>query len=251
MPVHDWTRVDDGVFHDFHLGWIAELRRVLNGGLLPDGYFALAEQVAGAGNPDVLAFHTSPRPDGPPDLPDDGGTALLTAPPRTRVTARAEREMYTARQRSLVIRHGSGDRIVAIIEVMSAGNKSSAEAFRRMLDKLLAALRRGIHLLVLDLHPPTPRDPNGVHGAVWGQLDGSEYDLPADADRTLVAYSAGPVKEAFAEPIAVGQVLPPMPLFLTSDGVGYVQVPLEPTYSAAYAGVPRHLREILESPPSA
>jgi hypothetical protein len=26
MPIHDWTRVDAGIFHDFHLAWIAEIR---------------------------------------------------------------------------------------------------------------------------------------------------------------------------------------------------------------------------------
>ena len=35
MPIHDWTRVTAGTWHDFHLVWIAELRNVLNGGLLP------------------------------------------------------------------------------------------------------------------------------------------------------------------------------------------------------------------------
>ncbi len=57
MPVHDWNRVTAGTFHDFHLAWIAELRRVLNRGLLPPGYYALAEQVAGEIIPDVLTLH--------------------------------------------------------------------------------------------------------------------------------------------------------------------------------------------------
>src|SRR5207247_6476085 len=56
MPVHDWNRVTAGTFHDFHLAWIAELRRTLNGGLLPQGYYALAEQVAGEIIPDVLTL---------------------------------------------------------------------------------------------------------------------------------------------------------------------------------------------------
>lgn len=33
MPVHDWTRVEAGIFHDFHTAWIPELRRALNGSL--------------------------------------------------------------------------------------------------------------------------------------------------------------------------------------------------------------------------
>jgi hypothetical protein len=42
MPVHDWTRVDVGVFHDFHSSWIAHVKAALNGGLLPAGYYVQA-----------------------------------------------------------------------------------------------------------------------------------------------------------------------------------------------------------------
>jgi hypothetical protein len=27
MPIHDWTRVDAGLFHDFRQDWTIELRR--------------------------------------------------------------------------------------------------------------------------------------------------------------------------------------------------------------------------------
>lgn len=37
MPIHDWTRVEAGIFRDFHFSWIAELKRTLNCGLLPPG----------------------------------------------------------------------------------------------------------------------------------------------------------------------------------------------------------------------
>src|SRR4051812_9556030 len=35
MPMHDWTRVDDGTFHDFHTAWIGELRKYLIGAACP------------------------------------------------------------------------------------------------------------------------------------------------------------------------------------------------------------------------
>ena len=38
MPVHDWTRVEAGIFHDFHTVWIGGLRTALNRALLPPGY---------------------------------------------------------------------------------------------------------------------------------------------------------------------------------------------------------------------
>jgi hypothetical protein len=245
MPVHDWTRVGDGVFHDFHLAWIAEIRRVLNGGLLPAGYYALAEQVAGAGNPDLLALHhPTTNANGPSSAPpNSGGVALLTAPPKVRVTARAEQESYTARQRTLVIRHSSDHRIVALLEILSAGNKASDYAFQTFLDKALGALRQGIHLLLLDLHPPGVRDPQGIHGALWGRLTGEAYQQPRDAPLALAAYAAGAVKMAYLELVAVGQVLPNAPLFLTPEG--HVEVPSEDTYQAAFSGVPRFYRDLL------
>jgi hypothetical protein len=54
MPVHDWTRVEAGMFHDFHNAWITELRNALNGGLLPPDYYALGEQHAGHFVGDIL-----------------------------------------------------------------------------------------------------------------------------------------------------------------------------------------------------
>jgi hypothetical protein len=56
MPVHDWTRVDAGIFHHFHHDWITEITRALNRGVLPDPFYALAEQYAGGFGPDVLTL---------------------------------------------------------------------------------------------------------------------------------------------------------------------------------------------------
>jgi hypothetical protein len=40
MPIHDWTLVDAGLFHDFHQDWTIELRQSLNAGLLQKGLTA-------------------------------------------------------------------------------------------------------------------------------------------------------------------------------------------------------------------
>jgi hypothetical protein len=45
MPIHEWSRVFDGAFHDFHHVWIGELRNALNGGIVPPDYYAMAEQI--------------------------------------------------------------------------------------------------------------------------------------------------------------------------------------------------------------
>jgi hypothetical protein len=56
VPIHDWTRVEPGIFHDFHPEWISTIKRSLNEGLLPENYYALAEQIAAGREPDVLAL---------------------------------------------------------------------------------------------------------------------------------------------------------------------------------------------------
>ena len=58
MPMHDWTRVEAGIYHDFHHEWISEIKRALNRGLLPEDYYALAEQQAAGFGPDVLTLQS-------------------------------------------------------------------------------------------------------------------------------------------------------------------------------------------------
>ena len=83
MPAHDWTKLYDGAFHAFHLAWIAKLQEVLNGGILPPDYYAMAEQVAGPAVPDVLTLQAKNGfEDGWTGEPVSGAVAVATAPPR-------------------------------------------------------------------------------------------------------------------------------------------------------------------------
>jgi hypothetical protein len=250
MPIHEWTRVSPGTWHDFHLAWIAEIRNALNDGLLPPKYYAQAEQIAGPLGPDVLTLQEPDDPPNgtPPSSADDAGgaVAVATAPPRVRLTAEAEMKDYVLKRRTIVIRHTSGDRIVALLEIVSPGNKSAQHAINSFVEKAQEALFRGYHLLVIDLFPPGPRDPNGIHAAIWGGFSDEPFELPPGEPLTLVAYSAGQRKKAYIEPTAVGRALIDMPLFLTPET--YVNVPLEQTYQAAYRGVPRKWKAVLEEP---
>jgi hypothetical protein len=250
MPIHDWTRVTAGIFHHFHQRWIGEISDALNDGRLPPDFYALAEQVAGDFGPDVLALQID-APDagttsGEPSLNGDQGTMTITAsPPRVHYTAQTEMDQYALKQSTLIVRHTSGDRIIALIEIVSPGNKSSRYGLRSFIEKAAAALYRGYHLLLLDLQPPTPRDPQGIHGALWEEIADASYRAPANKPLTLAAYDAGPPKTAYVEPVAVGDPLPDMPLFLASER--YVPVPLEATYQAAWRSVPQRWRRVLEA----
>jgi hypothetical protein len=245
MPIHDWRRVDAGIFHHFHLGWIHDLSQALNRGLLPADYYALAEQIAGGVGPDVLTLQ---RPaDGAPlvEAPA-GGVALATSPPKVHLRLRAERNMYASKARKLVIRHVSRHQVIAMIEIVSPGNKDSRHEFRAFVDKACQMLRAGIHLVIIDLFPPGPRDPQGVHKAIWDEFIDNDFILPADKELTLASYIGGAVPEAFVEPTAVNAQVAEMPLFLTPEV--YVPLPLEATYQSAWDAVPAFYREILTAP---
>jgi hypothetical protein len=73
---------------------------------------------------------------------------------------------------------------------------------------------------------------------------GRPFTPPADKPLTLASYAAGPEVRFYVEPVAVGDTLPQMPLFLDPDT--YVYVPLEPTYQTAWAGFPAPLRPLLD-----
>lgn len=243
MPVHDWTRVDPGIFHDFHNAWITEVRNALNGGLLPPDYYALSEQHAGQYITDVLTLHTGPASEEPPRPRTGGGTAVAEAPPQVRrklTVSRATRK----RRRTLAIRHVSGHRLVAMIEIVSPANKDRDAHVREFAEKVEDALRYGVHVLLVDIFPPGPHDPGGMHGAVWELLDDEPYDVPLDEPLTLASYVAELQPEAYLEHVAVGVVLPGMPLFLHPER--YATVPLESTYQAALRGTPAYWREVLD-----
>lgn len=248
MPIHDWTRVTAGTWHAFHLSWISEIQEALNNGLLPPDYYSQAEQIAGPLGPDVLTLQEIEEEptNGAAPQSNDSGIAVALAPPRMRISDEAEMNDYVLKRRTLVIRHSSGDRIIALLEIVSPGNKAAKHALRSFVDKAVEALYRGYHLLIVDLFPPTRRDPHGIHAAIWGEFSDNPAPLPPGEPLTLAAYSAGPVKRAYVEPTAVGRELIDMPLFLTPDV--YINVPLEATYQAAYRGVPRRWREVLEKP---
>jgi hypothetical protein len=240
MPVHDWTRVAAGIYHEFHGRWIYAIREALNDGLLPAGYYARAEPTMRTMGPDVLTLESPPPPPGPVA---SGGLAAT----RVRFQAAAGPRPPSFRRRRVGIRHSSGDRLVAIIELVSPSNKASRTGIRAFVGKLVRAVDEGIHGLVIDPFPPTRLAPAGLHALIWEELAGDPIPLPADQPLTLAAYEVGdPTPKCYVEPLAVGQLLPDMPLFL-KPGVS-VDLPVEATYQTAWAVVIPRDRAVLEAP---
>ncbi len=178
-----------------------------------NGHFCgLAERFAGEAGPDVLTLATPgdsvwDRPRREP-AESAGGVAVAERPPRVECTVTASSAFYSMRRRTLVIRHASDDRIVALLEIVSQSNKSRQ------------------------------------HGAIWAEIDETPYEPPRNRPLTFVAYSADVPPTAYVQPMKVGDLLWELPLFLTP--ARYVEVPLETTYAAAWRGMPQRWRRELE-----
>ncbi len=245
MQVHDWTRVEAGTFHHFHTAWTTHLSEALNEGRLPPGYYALAEQHMGRKIADVLTLHASDPEQlrWLPEPTDGGAVAVAETPPRVS-RSQVLTPSLSRRRRTLTIRHTTGHRIVALVEIVSPSNIASADGLRDFVKKAEEVLRAGIHLVVLDLFPPSKHDPEGMHGAILKAHCGETYDLPRDKPLTLVSYAASTEPVAYLEHLAVGDLIVDMPLFLSTER--YVNLPLETTYTTAYRGVPAFWREVLE-----
>jgi hypothetical protein len=244
MPIHDWTRVDAGLFHAFHQSWIVVLSRALNAGVLPADYFALPEQPIQGPIPDVLTLNLSSGRSEPNWTAS--GLNVATAPPRARLVRRAEETIYVRKADRIAVRHRHGQ-VVAVIEIVSPGNKASKNELRTFVEKTSKLIMQGIHLLVIDLFPPSKRDPQGIHKAIWDDLVEEDFQLPADERLTIAAYDAGPPPVAYVEPIAVGEALPDMPIFRKPDF--YVPAPLEESYRTTWDDFfPAPMKGLLEAP---
>ncbi|HTN01765.1 MAG TPA: DUF4058 family protein [Planctomycetaceae bacterium] len=238
MAMHNWKTVDAGIFHAFHHVWISALTDFLNSGALPANYYALSEQIAAGVGPEILSLESRL-----PTNPEVQKT-LTQSRPVTLFTAETATEFYRRKKSSVVVRHVSGDRMVAVLEIVSPGNKSTRDAFRAFVNKACELLEHRIHRLLIDPFPPTKRDPEGIHAAIWGEVSDNLFQPPADKPLTLVAYETGLTTRACIEPFAVDDALRDMPLYLEPDR--YVMTPLEQTYATAFAAMPLRWRRVLE-----
>ncbi len=240
MPMHNWKRVAAGIYHAFHHEWISEISRALNRGILPEGFYALPEQQAAGFGPDVLTLEERSHED---EQRDVGGIATKPRP-KTRYMAVSDEEFYRRKKKWIAVKHVSGDRTVAIVEIVSPGNKIGKKHFNAFVDKACELLEQRINLLIVDPLPPGKYDPDGIHAAIWGEIRDDPFALPPDKPLTLVSYESNIGARAYIETVGVGDSLPDMPLFLIPDE--WVSVPLEATYGAAFEALPKRWRTVLE-----
>ena len=245
MPIHDWTRVDSGIFHDFHQRWTLTLSNSLNEGILPNGYFAMVEQRVGGPIADVLALEMA-LPASAAEEEAGGGLAVAMAPPRAQMTRRADAEIYSGRANRITVRYRHG-KVVAVVEIVSPGNKHSWAEFRAFVEKSADLIQQGVHMLVIDPFPPTPRNPSGMAKAIWDQFEIEPMELPPGKPLTISSYDAGFARAMYVYFAGAGDVLPDVPLFLRPEV--YVYAPLESAYQEAWRSFPAPLKGLLDRGP--
>ncbi|MBA3315219.1 MAG: DUF4058 family protein [Planctomycetota bacterium] len=150
---------------------------------------------------------------------------------------------YQRTQLRLAVRHAPGHELIAMIEIVSTGNKDRAAAVETFVQKAVDVIQAGVHMQVIDLFSPGRHDPNGPHDLIWSHF-GETYTPPVAKPLIAVSYQSGAFPTAYLEPLAVGDPLPTMPLFLTPDR--YINVPLEPSYDTAWRGMPRFWQAVVE-----
>jgi hypothetical protein len=226
--------------------WMSSITNRLNAGILPTGYFAMAEQIIGRPETDVVALQTGslqkPRAD------RNGGVVLAPFRPKTRfvMPVPSHQDRYALKANRVVIHHELGE-VVAVIELVSPGNKDRQRSLRTFVEKAIDLLQQKVNLLIIDPFPPGSHDPQGIHGAIWGEITVGKFELPSDKPLTLAAYQVEPLETCYVEPIAVGDPLPEMPVFLEGD-FG-INLPLEETYQTTWNVLPSEIRQLLELPP--
>jgi len=155
-----------------------------------------------------------------------------------------EDQIYAAKANRIAIKQRLST-TVAVIEIVSPGDKTDSAAVLKFVERAVVFLRKGIHLLVIDPFPPGEWDPFGMHKVIWNRIGDGDFEFLPEQDRLFVAYCAGKEVAAYVDSLSVGQEVFEMPVFLTETG--HVTVPLGSTYSETWNLCPAVFRKAVET----
>jgi hypothetical protein len=230
MPLRDHFRSpvnDTHSWDEVHGQWPGEIVRDLTT-ILPAGFRAAPRVHLGSPfEVDVSTYDLDSRD---PDVPAVGGAATQTtlAPTFTVEADLSDQDEYEVR----IYDAERGRQLVAAIEIVSPSNKDRTRARELFVGKVGAMLQQGVCVSLIDL--VTVRRANlyadllTVFGGVDPQLAPTPPHLYAVTLRTRKPPRGPSFLDAWFYPMAVGQVLPVLPVWLTPDL--RVDLPLETSY---------------------
>ena len=132
-------------------------------------------------------------------------------------------------------------KLVSVIEIVSPGNKGSRAKFQELVDKAVEFIRLGINVLVIICYRRRGEILKGFTRRSGTRSTRSRSTCRPTNGSLWRRTSAGLEKVACVEPIAVGDVLPDMPLFLEPEI--YIPAPLDATYELTWSVCPAPLKD--------
>ncbi len=218
-------------WESFHSSWATRLADALTERWLPPNYIAEEHVHFGPSvEIDVAAFErdTSAPLAGESGTISTVETQVWTPPVADGVLASVFPDTFEVR----VLCTDTGPKLVAAIELISPGNKDRPSERKAFAIKCASYLYQGISVLIVDI--VTNRRAN-LHNEILNLMEGADcLRLPAESNLYAVAYQ--PLRrgqedtiDVWRSPLALGRVLPTLPLGLRADLV----VPVD--FEAAYA----------------
>jgi len=215
-------------WESFHSGWANEIMRQLNK-TLPSGYVARPNVKLGV---DVEADVGTLEQPGHESVENGGGVATAVwAPPEPTLSVAVDFHHLDVFE--VQVHREGGLEMVAAIELVSPRNKDRQSARRLFTAKCAAYLQAGVSVIVVDV--VTGRKEN-LYAVLLDQLalppdDHGPGDLYAVACRTVPADEPARL-ETWMAPLALGSLLPTLPLWLEVDLA--VPLNLERSYEATF-----------------
>ncbi len=226
MPLHHWPN-SQVPWRSFHNHWIVRLVEYLNADVLPSGFQARPTELIVGIEPDLLLLQIDDQTEAASQLPSQPslGEATTTAilPPPAELPILGIYSAYDT------------NRLVAVIELVSPGNKDRPEAVQSFVEKVFFLLQEGIHVMVIDII----RLPRQTMRRPILQRLGLSTDEIANHQVWISSYCSLPDHEPqphlkvreWAYTVDVNEPLPTPPLFLRTDQQ-WVVMDLESTYQA-------------------
>lgn len=205
---------------NFHTTWATMIVQQLNGGILPSGYYALPEVNRGnfvQVDIGTLSSHDCTDPD-----PTCSGAVWTPTAPRLRLAV----EIAPLNSASVHVMTDDGDpSLLAAIELVSPRNKDRPDARQAFVGKCAGYLQQGCSVVIVDL--VTERRANLNQQLLALFRPDIEWPLPpglsAVAYRVINTSADQPELQIGPLPLAIGAVLPTVPLWLEVD----LAVPLD------------------------
>ncbi len=232
MPLRDHFRSpvnDTHSWDEVHGGWPMEIVRDLTT-ILPAGFRAAPKvHLGSAFEVDVAGYDLDTRdPDAPPASSDGGRATLAALSPTLTVEADlTEQDEYEVR----IYDTERGRHLVAAVEIVSPSNKDRPNARELFVGKVAALLQQGVCVSLVDL--VTVRQAN-LYAELLTLLGRSDPALETPPHlyavtlRTRKTPKGRSLLDAWFYPMAVGEPLPALPIWLTPDL--QVVLPLETSY---------------------